>query len=325
MLRRLMLLLVFACGCVSAQAPELNARIEKNIRAHFKIPKRVAIEVSPRRPDSSYGEYDQITVTLVNGSHRSPYEFLLSKDGNTLIQLSKLDISKDPFDTAGRPTRGAALSDAKVTVVVYDDFQCPYCSQGHKTLMSEILPEYKANVRVVYKDFPLAQIHPWAIRAAVDANCLFEQNNDAYWDYADYVHANQLEIRGKDKSLQDQFASLDRAALSYGSKHALDTAKLEACVKKQDDSAVRASMKYADESLGLESTPTLFINGERVEGAIPADELRKVLDTALRDAGAAPPEHKASASGSSTAPKQEAAAAPGGGGDKPAKARDPKN
>ena len=324
MFRRLILLVVFACGCVSAQAPDLNARIEKNIRAHFKIPKRVGIEVSPRRSNSSYGEYDQITVTLVNASHRTPYEFLLSKDGNTLIQLSRIDVSKDPFDGAGRPSRGASPSDAKVTVVVYDDFQCPYCSQGHKTLMSEILPEYKANVRVVYKDFPLAQIHPWAIRAAVNANCLFEQNNDAYWDYADYVHANQLEVRGKDKPLPEQFGTLDRAALSYGSKHGLDMAKLEACVRKQDDSAVRASMKYADESLGLESTPTLFINGERVEGAIPADELRKVLDTALRDAGVAPPEHKASAAGASSAPKQEAAAAPGGG-EKPTKARDPKN
>jgi protein-disulfide isomerase len=262
----------------------------------------------------------------MNGTRRTPYEFLLSKDGKTLIQLAPIDISKNPLDASGRPTRGAAPDKAKVTILVYDDFQCPYCAEGHKTLMSEILPEYKDNVRVVYKDFPLAQIHPWAVRAAVDANCLFDQKNEAYWDFADYVHANQREIRGvgKELALKDQFAALDRAALSYGSKHSVDVPRLQACIKAQDESAVRASMKYGDETLGVESTPTMFINGERVEGAIPLDELRKVLDAALLDMGVKPPEHKpATAAGSSSPKPQPVTSNPGSS--KPAGAPDPKN
>jgi protein-disulfide isomerase len=321
--KHLILLGFIATTCLWAQSPEVNARIERNVRAHFKVPKRIAIEVGPRRANGSYGDYDQVTITLVNDSRRTPYEFLLSKDGNTLIQLARIDISKDPFDAAGRPSRGASPGEAKVTVVVYDDFQCPYCAQGHKMLMSDILPEYKDKIRIVYKDFPLAQIHPWAIRAAVDANCLFDQKNDAYWDYADYVHANQGEIRGagKEKPVDEQFATLDRAALSYGNKHALDMPRLQACVKAQDEKAVRASMQHGDETLGVESTPTMFINGERVEGAIPADELRKVLDTALREAGVAPPERKPAAS-KSAAPKAETAKS---GRASPATAPDPKN
>lgn len=320
MLKRLILLVVIASGCHWAQTTtDLNTRIEKNVRAHFKIPKRIAIEVGPRRPNPGFGDHDQITVTLVNGTHRTPYEFLVSKDGNRLIQLASIDIGKDPFDTVGRPSRGASPSQAKVTVLVYDDFQCPYCAQGHKTLMSEILPEYKQNVRVVYKDFPLEQIHPWAIRAAVNANCLFDQKNDAYWDFADYVHASQKEIRGpdKEKPVQEQLESLDRAALSYGSKHGLDMNRLQACVKAQDESAVRASMKYGDETLGIESTPTMFINGERVEGAIPVEELRKVLNAALREAGASPPERQASASKPADPAKNAGGTAAG--------TRDPKN
>jgi protein-disulfide isomerase len=321
-LKRLILLVVIASGCLWAQtAAELNSRIEKNVRAHFKIPKKIAIEVSPRRPNPSFGDHDQITVTLVNGTRRTPYEFLVSKDGNTLIQLARIDIAKDPFDTAGRPSRGASPSQAKVTVVVYDDFQCPYCAQGYKTLMSEILPEYKQNVRIVYKDFPLEQIHPWAIRAAVNANCLFDQKNEAYWDFADYVHASQKEIRGadKEKPVPAQLATLDGAALSYGSKYGLDMNRLQACVKAQDESTVRASMKYGDETLGIESTPTIFINGERIEGAIPADELRKVLNSALRDAGVTPPERQASTPQAPDPTKNP------GGGTSAAGTREPKN
>lgn len=307
------------------QQSELNARIEQNIRAHFKVPKRVGIEVGPRRSGTSYGDYDQVTITLLNGSRRTPHEFLLSKDGNTLIQLAPIDISKNPFDVSGRPSRGAAASNAKVTVIVYDDFQCPYCAQGHKTLMSEILPKYKNNVRVVYKDFPLAEIHPWAIRAAVNANCLFDQKNEAYWDYADYVHANQKEIGSSDKEQfpKDALATLDRAALSYGSKHGLDMSRLQTCVKTQDETAVRASMKYGDESLGVESTPTMFVNGERVEGAIPVDELRKVLDAALRDAGVNPPAPMPASAGSGSTKPEQAAGSPGGGNS--TSTREPKN
>jgi protein-disulfide isomerase len=325
-LKRLLLFAFFASSFTWAQQSDLNTRIEQNIRAHFKIPKRVAIEVGPRRSNASYGNYDQVTITLVSGSHRTPHEFLLSKDGNTLIQLAPIDITKNPFDASGRPSRGASATDAKVTILVYDDFQCPYCAQGHKMLMSEILPEYKQHVRVVYKDFPLAQIHPWAIRAAVDANCLFEQKNEAYWDYADYVHGNQSQIRGgeKEKSLEDQFARLDQAALSYGSKHALDMPRLQACVKAHDETAVRASMKYGDETLGVESTPTLFVNGERVEGAIPAGDLRHVLDAALREAGVPPPEHKPGAAAAER-PTSKSESAGSSGGGKPASAHDPKN
>ena len=321
MLKRLIFLVFIALGCLWAQTDaDLNARIEKNVRAHFKIPKRIAIEVSPRRPNPSFGNYDQVTVTLIS-SRRTPYEFLVSKDGNTLVQLAPIDISKDPFDASGRPSRGAPPNQAKVTVVVYDDFQCPYCAQGHKMLMSEILPEYKQNVRVVYKDFPLEQIHPWAVRAAVDANCLFEQKNEAYWDFADYVHASQKEIRGadKEKSKDEQLATLDSSALSYGSKHSLDMNRLQACIKAQDERAVRASMKYGDETLGIESTPTMFVNGERIEGALPADELRKVLNTALREAGVTPPDAPAVGSTSANPGKSAPSGSPA------AATRDPKN
>jgi protein-disulfide isomerase len=75
-----------------------------------------------------------------------------------------------------------------------------------------------------------------------------------------------------------------------GQKHNLDTVKLQSCIKAQDDSAVKASMKEA-ESVGVEATPTMFINGEKIDGAVPPSELRAALDRALRDANLPVPDH----------------------------------
>lgn len=271
---------------------EVRQRIEDNIRAHFKIPSNVKVEVGAIGPSDMPG-YDGVKVTLVNGDRRSPYDFYISKDGKTLAQLNKMDVSQNPFDVAGRPSRGPA--DAKVTLLVYDDFQCPYCARAYKTLFSEIYPEYKDKVRIVYKDFPLYEIHPWALHAAVDANCLFAQSNDAYWDFADYVHLNQGEIKGENRPIEQQYAALDQSATKYGDKHNLDKTKLDACIKAQDNKDVMASVKYGETTLGLDATPTMFLNGSRMDGAVPADALREEFDAALRDAGVTPPAHPTNA------------------------------
>jgi protein-disulfide isomerase len=83
-------------------------------------------------------------------------------------------------------------------------------------------------------------------------------------------------------------------ALAQGQKHNVDAAKLQACVKAQNEDSVRASMKEAD-GLGVNATPTLFVNGRRIDGAVPISEVRAALDSALRDAGQPVPEHLPSA------------------------------
>ena len=144
--------------------------------------------------------------------------------------------------------------------VNFDDFECPYCSRMHQTLFPEIFKEYGDRVTFIYKDYPLTEIHPWAIHAAVDANCLAAQNVDAYWDFADYIHANKHEVDSKPADAR--FDALDKMTMLQGQKHNLDTATLQSCVKAQNEDAVRASMKEAD-GLGVNATPTLFINGQQ--------------------------------------------------------------
>jgi protein-disulfide isomerase len=195
------------------------------------------------------------------------------------------------IDVKGRPTRGA--KDAKVVVINFDDFECPFCSRMHQTLFPELLKEYGDRVTFIYKDYPLTEIHPWAVHAAVDAGCLAEQNNDAYWDFADYMHANKQEV-DRAGTPSARFDAVDKMALAQGQKHNVDAAKLQACVKAQNEDSVRASMKEAD-GLGVNATPTLFVNGRRIDGAVPISEVRAALDSALRDAGQPVPEHLPSA------------------------------
>jgi protein-disulfide isomerase len=205
--------------------------------------------------------------------------------------MEKMDLTQDlmsKIDIKGRPSRGSP--NAKVTIVNFDDFECPFCSRMHSTLFPGLLKAYGDKVRVVYKDFPLVVIHPWAMHAAIDGNCLAAQSNDAYWEFADYVHGNQQAFPGRNPG--EANAKLDATTLEEGAKFKLDQPKLDACVKKQDDSGVRASMAEGDK-LAVDSTPTLFVNGERMSGAIPEAEMRQVLDRALVAAGERAPQSDA--------------------------------
>jgi protein-disulfide isomerase len=300
LLRRATLVLLLIClGCIAQSTPpEVSRRIEQQVRIFYTIPANVKVVLGPTQP-SEFPGYDALTITFDGGDkQKKTYDFLLAKDGKTLLRMTKLDLSKDPFaeimkkiDVNGRPTRGN--SQAKVVAVNYDDFECPFCSRMHQTLFPGLLKEYGDRVVFIYKDFPLAEIHPWATRAAVNANCLAAQNPDAYWDFADYMHANQKEVNSE-KSHDGQFAALDRIAIAQGQKHNLDGAKLQACLKAQQDDRIKASVHEGGD-LGVEATPTMFINGEKVDGALPIDDLRAVLDRALVQAGQTPPAHPAAA------------------------------
>jgi len=288
--RSLFVLLVVCLGCVAQSAPpDLARKIEHQVRSFYSIPAEVKVNVGSITPSSDLPGYDTVAVTMDDGQGKQKeYKFLLSKDRNTMLRMTKFDLTKDPFaetmskiDVSGRPTRGA--KSAKVVVVNFDDFECPFCSRMHATLFPEIFKEYGDRVTFIYKDYPLAEIHPWAIHAAVDANCLAAQNGDAYWDFADYIHANKAEVDSQ-KNPVARLDALDKMVLLQGQKHNVDIPKLEACVKAQNEDAVRASMKEAD-ALGVDATPTMFINGQKIDGAVPISQVRAALDAALKDAG----------------------------------------
>ena len=289
-----LLAVCLTAGC-KAQTPspdssavEVNRRIEVTVRTEYNLPQDVAVALGPRKP-SAFAGYDTLPVTLSHDAKTQVIDFLISTDGKKLAHLETFDLTKDPataIDIAGRPIRGNPS--AKVTIINFDDLECPYCARMHESLFPSTLARYKDQIRFVYKDFPLTDLHPWAMHASVDANCLAAQNGPVYWNYVDYLHTHGSEVSGDDQNLAKSVAALDRIARQEAVVGKLDTAKLDACIAKQDETEVNESVKLAT-ALGLDGAPVLFVNGERVNGAVPEDQVWMVIDRALRAAGEQPP------------------------------------
>jgi protein-disulfide isomerase len=281
------LLLICLNGATQPKPTDLASKIERQIRATYKLPPEAPVVIGSFSPSPDWPGFDAFTVTIGEGDRKQDYPFLLAKDRKSIVRVNRIDLSADPYgevmkkiDVRGRPVRG--IKESKVVLVAYDDLQCPYCTMMHQTLFPQLLKEYGDRVSFIYKDFPLPN-HTWASHAAVDANCLAAQNEDAYWSFVDSVHASQKEINGQGTP-ELRLAELDRIATLQGADHKVDAASLQACVETQNEAAVKASMKEG-ESIGVDSTPTLFINGEEMSGgAVPLTRLRAALDRALKNA-----------------------------------------
>ena len=289
-----LLVLSLAVGCKAQSNPQgspdlsLNRRIEVMVRSKYNVPEDVNVAIGARKPSQVSG-YDTLPITLSHGPKNTVIDFLISTDGQTLARLETFNLAKNPalaIDVTGRPIRGNPA--AKITVINFDDLECPYCGRMHQSLFPSTLQRYKDQVRFIYKDDPLVEMHPWAMHAAVDANCLAAQSGEVYWAYVDYLHSHGQEISGEDRNPAKSFASLDRIAREHAILGKLDAGKLDACLAKQDETQVRASSKEA-ESLGVDGTPALFIEGERINGAVPEEQVWLVIDRALRAAGQEPP------------------------------------
>ncbi|ADW70675.1 DsbA family protein [Granulicella tundricola] len=275
-----------AAGTLS---PELYRRVEILIRTRAKIPPNYLIHIGPRTPSDVPG-YDSMEVSFTaDGQQSKPVTFLLSNDGKTVAQFSKYDISANPLTVVSgtdRPARGGPQG-APVEIVGFDDLECPYCAKMHSQIFPALTQRYGDKVRFVYKDFPISQ-HPWAMRAAVDVNCVATQSSQGYWNLVDTIHAHAGELGGTDHNLQKALDSLDKMTLDEAAKEKLKQPEVEACIKKQDDTKIKASLKVG-EDLNVEATPVLFINGEKFEGAYPLEDLYRFVDSALIAAGQTPP------------------------------------
>ena len=240
--------------------------------------------------------FSRINVSFTNSGRTSKaIEFLLSDDNKTLEQVTTFDIGADPrtlLPATDRPFRGGPAT-APVVIVGFDDLECPFCARLHQTIFPALTERYGDKVHFVYRDFPLDQ-HPWAVRAAVDVNCLAAESPKAYWTAVDRIHAQAGDI-GSDpkdpkaeKTMPRAQEQLDGIVRDEAGKAKADLSKLNACIQKQDTSAIDQSKQLA-QSFNVQSTPTLFINGDKVDGAVPLEFLFGVIDSALRAENVQPP------------------------------------
>jgi len=290
-----LLALGLAVGCKAQPAAQgaqnlaMNRRIEVMVRSQFNLPPNYGVAIGARKPSQIPG-YDALSITFSHGANNTVEDFLISTDGKTLAHMDKFDLANDPLfsiDVAGRPIRGNPA--AKVTVISFDDLECGYCAQMHHALFPATMDRYKDQVRFIYKDYPLPpDMHPWAMHAAVNANCLAAQSGEVYWNYVDYLHSHGQEVNGDNRDLAKSFDALNRIARQEAELGKLDSIKLDACLAAQDETRIRASIKEG-EALRVEGTPAIFVEGERIGGALPQEQVWMVIDRALRAAGEQPP------------------------------------
>ncbi len=166
----------------------------------------------------------------------------------------------------GAPLRGTEK--APVTIVKFEDFQCPFCKAAQPTVR-ELLKKYDGKIRLFHKDLPLDAIHPLARQAAEAARCAAEQGK--FWEYHDKLYSDSPKLSSDD---------LNSAAKDVG----LNLPSFEQCVKigKYRAAVQRDVNEGAD--LGLNGTPAFFINGREISGAQPLEAFSAIIDEELAQA-----------------------------------------
>jgi protein-disulfide isomerase len=269
----------FACSDQPSQTQPIqpaksNEQIIEYVRKAFNVPSSVNVVIKQEKPSSLAG-FNTLEIEFSNERGSQVQELWITEDHSKMIVGRLLDLNVDPYKSTlskisfnNVPTKGPA--DAKVTIVEYTDFQCPYCSKAH-TNVQELLKTYDGKIRIVYKSLPL-NIHDWAEDAAIIGTCAYQQNPEALWKYADYFFENQKTLK-KD--------TLRTVAMDLAKQWNLDTEMMNQCVDaKATLPIVKADVKEA-QALGLSSTPSFFVNGRPVVGAVALDEFKKVIDEAL--------------------------------------------
>jgi protein-disulfide isomerase len=246
-----------------AQEPAGSGAIEKRVedflRKWYAWGPDFQLKIGPVKPSPAGDLYEvSVQVTAQGGSDTAIV--YVTKDGHYMLRGDLQDLSGDPLGDTMRKLnlQGAASkgpADAKIVLVEFGDLECPSCRQLDYVLRS-VLPKYP-QVRLVFKDFPLETIHPWAMSAAITGRCALQQSTDAFWKYHDSVYDNQDLI-----SPENAYNKLLEFAVQAGATED----KLKACIadpKTQD--LVRQSMAEGH-SLDVNSTPTTFVDGRRLVG-----------------------------------------------------------
>ena len=242
-----------------------QSQTQKNIEAYLRnvyaFGPDVKVLVGPLKETPVEGLLEtNIDVTI--GENKQAATFYVSKDGQFLFRGELSNLTKDPLaENRARmqlndaPTMGDA--NAPVTLVEYADFECPVCRNLHDVLRG-LLPNYAGKIRLVFKDFPIEQLHPWARTAAIGARCAYRQQPAAFWKMFDLIYDNQDII-----SASNAWSKM----AEYAGQAQLDVDAFKACMASPEAAAAVNASHANGELLEVNSTPTVFVNGRRLIGA----------------------------------------------------------
>jgi len=235
--------------------------IEAYLRHVYAFGPDVLLIVGPPKATPVEGLLET-TVNLTIGENKEAVKFYVSKDGRFLFRGELSDMTKDPLAESRAQIQmkdAPSLGETKaaVTLVEYSDFECPVCRSLHDTLRN-MLPNYAGKVRLVFKDFPIEQLHPWARTAAIAGRCAYQQDPKAFWKMYDLIYDNQEIISA---------ANAWTKMLDYAGQSGLDGEAFKACMASPEAGAAVNASRANGQQLDVNSTPTVFVNGRRLVGA----------------------------------------------------------
>ncbi len=249
-----------ATSTAAALSPT-QKNIEAYLRHLYAFGTDVPISVGPPKETVVEGLMET-TIKVTIGENKETVKFYVSKDGKYLFRGEMSDLSKDPLAETRAQIQSKdapALGDPKaaVTLVEYSDFECPVCRSLHDVLRG-MLPNYAGKVRVVFKDFPLEQLHPWARTAAIAGRCAYQQDPAAFWKMYDLIYDNQEII-----SAGNAWTKM----MDYAGQSRLDADAFKTCMASPEAGEAVNASRANGQLLDVNSTPTVFVNGRRMVGA----------------------------------------------------------
>lgn len=236
-------------------------------------------KVDSIRPSEAAG-LSEVTVVVSNGQGSQVNKFYVTPDGQHAVMGQIIPFGQHPFAAANEtlkkgingPSRGPA--NAPVTIVEFSDLQCPHCKAA-QPILDKLLSE-DVNARLVYQNFPL-NMHDWALIAASYADCIGRKSSDNFSKFVNAVFDAQSDITAA--NAQEKLSAIADQVGEKGTEVA-------ACASSPETTARVQSSEGLGLSVGVDSTPTVFINGRKINGiaGVPYDTLKQLVDFAATDA-----------------------------------------
>jgi protein-disulfide isomerase len=270
-----------------------KATIEAYVRYLMPWDARIAVKVA----DPVAAPIPGFKTVKVTGSYQKASIdeiFYVSNDGQKIVRGAVYDVAQSPFadelkklHTDSAPSLGTP--GAKVSIVLFTDFECPFCKEEAKVLRDNLVKTYPSEVRLYFKEFPLDAIHPWGRIAAIAGRCVYRQNAQAFWDYHDYVFDNQASISDAviKVGAAPDLAQFRTKIVEWAAAKGLDAMQLGSCIDQRSTEAEVDRSTADARELRVSQTPSLFINGRPVAGNIPWEQLKSLIDLELERAKAA--------------------------------------
>ena len=254
-----------------AKRPDsIESNVEQFLRDTYAWGPQYEIKLGPAKP-SPVPQLLEIPVTVALNGKSDTAIVYVRKDGKFIFRGELADMSTDPLaETRAKLHPGNSPSigpqDAKITLIEFADFECPSCRQLDR-ILRDLLAQHP-EIRLVYKDFPLTTLHPWAMIASLAGQCAAQQNPQSFWKIHDIIFDAQDLITP---------SNVWEKMTDFANQLALNTDTFKACMANPDTAKEVEKTQAEGHELNVTATPTTFINGRRLVGP-DAPQLNQYLD-----------------------------------------------